>query len=280
MPDNKPISIRTDEETAARFKEITADFPNAAEAFRALISAHEMAQAKGVIPGTETAINDFQAHLDFIMRGYLAALDTIASTEARVKQEYQERLESKDKVISSLQAQTEQYKAEAAAAAQSLQEITDRAEAESKEAAKIEADLIARAEAAEQARATAERATATTEAANRALSETNAALKEKLTLSEAEAIRARELDTKLIEAEARATSLERELEQTKAAAELAKEKAAVETIKAVSEERTKAAEAIRTAATESKALYAEIAELKAQVATLTAQAAAQDNISN
>ena len=73
MPDNKPISIRTDEETAARFKEITADFPNAAEAFRALISAHEMAQAKGVIPGTETAINDFQAHLDFIMRGYLAA---------------------------------------------------------------------------------------------------------------------------------------------------------------------------------------------------------------
>ena len=275
MPDNKPISIRTDEETAARFKEITANFPNAAEAFRALISAHEMAQAKGAIPGTETAINDFQSHLDFIMRGYLAALDTIANTEERIKQKFQERLESKDKIIFSLQAKAEQYKAEAAAAAQGLQEVTERTEAESKEAAKIEANLIAKAEAAEQARMTAERATATTEAANRALSETNAALKEKLTLSEAEAGKARELETKLKEAETRTASLERELEQIKAAAELTKEKAAVETMKAISEERTKAAEAIRAAAMESKALYAEISELKAQVAALTAQAAAK-----
>lgn len=275
MSDNKPISIRTDEETAARFKEITANFPNAAEAFRALITAHEMAQAKGVIPGAETAINDFQSHLDFIMRGYLAALDTIANTEERIKQEFQERLESKDKIIFSLQAKAEQYKAEAAAATQGLQEVTERTEAESKEAAKIEANLIAKAEAAEQAKKAAERATATTEAANLALSETNAALKEKLTLSEAEATKARELKEKLKEAEAKTTSLERELERTKAAAELAKEKAAVETMKAISEERTKAAEAIRAAAMESKALYAEISELKAQVATLTAQAAAK-----
>lgn len=103
MADTKVTSIRTDEETAARFKEVAEQFPNGAECLKALINAHEMAQAKGVLTGQETSIADFQAHADSLVKSYIAVLELTANAENRIRQEFQQQLESKDSTIISLQ---------------------------------------------------------------------------------------------------------------------------------------------------------------------------------
>lgn len=103
MAETKVTSIRADEETTSRFKELSEQYPNSAECLKALINAHEMAQAKGILAGQETNINDFQSHLDSIMRGYINALDMTANAENRIRQEFQRQLDSKDYTISDLQ---------------------------------------------------------------------------------------------------------------------------------------------------------------------------------
>ena len=152
MAETKITSIRADEETAAAFKKMTENFPNAGEALKALIAAHEMQTAKDTMKGQETYIADFQSHLDAVMRAYIGTLDIISNTENRVRLDYQEMLDSKDKMIISLQTDNEELKAAVTAAELSLKEVTEKAEQESREAAGQAAELIMKADQAEQAR--------------------------------------------------------------------------------------------------------------------------------
>ena len=103
MSESKTHTIRASEETIASFKTLCSEFANADEAVQALIAAHEMSQAKGMLSGQETNVNDFQSHIDSLMRAYISSLDLTANTENRVHGEYRERLESKDKTIIELQ---------------------------------------------------------------------------------------------------------------------------------------------------------------------------------
>ena len=103
MADNKVCSIRADEGTINKFKEITEQFPNGGECLKALITAHEMAQAKATVTGQETNISDFQAHIDSIVRAYIYSLDLTANTEERVREEFRQRIDSQAQTIADLQ---------------------------------------------------------------------------------------------------------------------------------------------------------------------------------
>ena len=75
MSESKTHTIRASEETIANFKAVCGEFQNVDEAVQALINAHELAQAKGILSGQETSVNDFQSHADSLVRAYIAALD-------------------------------------------------------------------------------------------------------------------------------------------------------------------------------------------------------------
>lgn len=110
MADTKVTSIRADEETTQRFKELAEQYPNSAECLKALINAHEMATAKGVLAGQETNISDFQSHLDSIMRGYIIALDMTANAENRIRQEFELQLTDNAQRIAELKERANQAK--------------------------------------------------------------------------------------------------------------------------------------------------------------------------
>ena len=99
----KVFSIRTDETLISRFKKISSEFENGSECFQALLNAHEMNQAKKMVPDQKTNIEDFQTRVDGVVRAYIAALDLATNTEERVRKEYEWSIDSKDKIIFDLQ---------------------------------------------------------------------------------------------------------------------------------------------------------------------------------
>jgi chromosome segregation ATPase len=99
----KICSIRTDEETLANFKELCKQFDNQSECLQALINLHELSNSKKVLSGQQSSIDDFQSRVDGIVRAYINALDINANAEERIRQEFSEQLDSKDKIIITLQ---------------------------------------------------------------------------------------------------------------------------------------------------------------------------------
>jgi chromosome segregation ATPase len=104
----KICSIRTDEETLANFKELCKQFDNQSECLQALINLHELSNSKKVLSGQQSSIDDFQSRVDGIVRAYINALDMNANAEERIRQEFAEQLNSKDKIIITLQERSEQ----------------------------------------------------------------------------------------------------------------------------------------------------------------------------
>lgn len=103
----KICSIRTDEETLANFKEICKQFDNQSECLQALINSHELSNSKKVLSGQQSSIDDFQSRIDGIVRAYINALDINANAEERIRQKFSEQLDSKDKIIITLQERAE-----------------------------------------------------------------------------------------------------------------------------------------------------------------------------
>ena len=103
----KICSIRTDEETLANFKELCKQFDNQSECLQALINLHELNNSKKVLSGQQSSIDDFQSRVDGIVRAYINALDINANAEERIRQEFSEQLDSKDKIIITLQERAE-----------------------------------------------------------------------------------------------------------------------------------------------------------------------------
>ena len=190
MADNKVCSIRADEGTINKFKEITEQFPNGGECLKALITAHEIAQAKATVTGQETNISDFQAHIDSIVRAYIYSLDLTANTEERVREEFRQRIDSQAQTIADLQTKLK-------TAEEYLKTVT----AESNEkVSKAETDRAT-------AQQTAERATA---------QQTAESLEKELQQTRKELTQAEKLATVTTD---RADSLKAEVESLKARAE-------------------------------------------------------------
>lgn len=269
---SKVTSIRADEGTVIKFKSILEQFPNQSEALKALINAHEMAQAKGVLTGQVTSINDFQSHLDSIVQIYLTALDSIANTDNRVRMEYQELLASKDKTILDLQTKVEQANREKEQALKQLREVIDRAEQDAAATTKQISEYIQQAENAEAAKNAAERNAESTETARRELHDILHDTKQQLAESRTEALEAKShekeyldkikaLEQQLADQMQLVSKAEYEIERLKTEAITEKERSEIAKQRATLEERDKNSVKIQE-------LYSEIDELRQSLLSL------------
>lgn len=105
--EKKVRSIRADEETFNRFKEICEQVGGQQEALTALISSYELSNAKSILTGQADNIDDFKSRIDGLVRVYINALDMTANAEERIKGNFKERIESQAKTIEMLQLKAE-----------------------------------------------------------------------------------------------------------------------------------------------------------------------------
>ncbi|MGN0246699.1 MAG: hypothetical protein ACI4DK_12160 [Lachnospiraceae bacterium] len=246
MAESKVYSIRADEEVVAKLKEVTEQFPNASEAFKALLSAHEMSQAKNLLRGQETVIDDYQALLDSLRRAYITQLDLNIRTEVRLRQEIQEELSSKDKTIIDLQKRTEEAEQIAKEAVAAVSETKQMAAERDEEANRQVAEYIAQVEQAQKDKEQAEKNAQIAEQARQEIAGHLDAVR--VQIDEA-LLDKKKANARASELEARITAMQKELTQAiselskekeahaadKSAAEIAKAQAETATVQAISE---------------------------------------------
>lgn len=108
--DNQEIkvrSIRADESTYEKFKALSAEFENQGDCLTQLIVAYEISKAKHILVDMQTDIADYESHISSIQQAFLHVLELNNNTEQRIRQEFIDRLTSKDKLIVSLQERAE-----------------------------------------------------------------------------------------------------------------------------------------------------------------------------
>lgn len=99
----KTRSIRADETTLEKFKQLSEEFTNQGECLSQLISTYEISKARSVLPAMETDIADFQSNIDKVQQAFLHALELNDNAEQRIRLEFRSQLDSKDKLIQNLQ---------------------------------------------------------------------------------------------------------------------------------------------------------------------------------
>ena len=106
MSNDKKIvrSIRADESTYSKFKSVCEELGGQQEGLTALLNAYELQQAKGILTGQATNIDDFTSRVDGIVKAYISALELTANTEERIRNEFAVQLDSQTKTIADLQA--------------------------------------------------------------------------------------------------------------------------------------------------------------------------------
>lgn len=105
--EKKVRSIRADEETFGRFKEICEQMGGQQEALTALISNFELNQAKSILQGQATLIDDFKSRIDGVVRSYVTALELSVNAEERIRDEFRLNIDTQTKTIADLQAKNE-----------------------------------------------------------------------------------------------------------------------------------------------------------------------------
>lgn len=112
LSDDKKIvrSIRADESTYSKFKSVCEELGGQQEGLTALLNAYELQQAKGILTGQATNIDDFTSRVDGIVKAYISALELTANTEERIRNEFAVQLDSQTKTIADLQAREEKAK--------------------------------------------------------------------------------------------------------------------------------------------------------------------------
>lgn len=112
LSDDKKIvrSIRADESTYSKFKSVCEELGGQQEGLTALLNAYELQQAKGILTGQATNIDDFTSRVDGIVKAYISALELTANTEERIRNEFAVQLDSQTKTIADLQAKEEKAK--------------------------------------------------------------------------------------------------------------------------------------------------------------------------
>lgn len=112
LSDDKKIvrSIRADESTYSKFKSVCEELGGQQEGLTALLNAYELQQAKGILTGQATNIDDFTSRVDGIVKAYISALELTANTEERIRSEFAVQLDSQTKTIADLQAREEKAK--------------------------------------------------------------------------------------------------------------------------------------------------------------------------
>lgn len=107
MADNKilkPKSFRIDDETADKFKEISATIGgNQQETLAKLIEAFEFQSGKAILTERKTDIEQFEKYVNAITRMYMGSLEDNQNISETVRTEFDALLKSKDATIQDLQ---------------------------------------------------------------------------------------------------------------------------------------------------------------------------------
>ena len=107
MGDNKvlkPKSFRIDDETADKFKEISAIIGgNQQETLAKLIEAFEFQSGKAILTERKADIEQFEKHVTAITRMYMSSLEDNQNITETVRTEFDALLKSKDATIQDLQ---------------------------------------------------------------------------------------------------------------------------------------------------------------------------------
>lgn len=113
----KARSFRLSEEVTNKLKQLCENFDNQNAALSAMINAYEVQNAKATIVDRQTDIADYDTHIQAIQSAFLRSLELNENAEQRIRVEFRNLLDSKDKMIMQLQAdkaqadeQTEKYK--------------------------------------------------------------------------------------------------------------------------------------------------------------------------
>lgn len=123
----KNRSIRIDEDTFSKFKEIACEnFANQNECLNELVKVYELDQGKKLLPDRKSEIENFEACLVQIQNAFIHSLEMNHNAEIRVRGEFEAQLEEKDlKLQSELNKSTLYYEE-----IKSLKEALEKANAE------------------------------------------------------------------------------------------------------------------------------------------------------
>lgn len=112
MSDIKQTNFRIGQDDAGKFREFceTNGFSQA-QGFEQLLRLLELEKAREIIPGRAMEIDEFSLHTKAIMNAFLNSLEINANAEARIREEFNLSLQSKDKTIADLQEKVELLKA-------------------------------------------------------------------------------------------------------------------------------------------------------------------------
>lgn len=99
----KTRSIRADNESFEKFKVISEEFPNQAQALASLISVYEVQKSKAILPERQAEIESFTSHIQKLNEIYNHSLLLNRDAEIRIRAEFDRQLASKDIIIQDLQ---------------------------------------------------------------------------------------------------------------------------------------------------------------------------------
>lgn len=126
----KPKSFRVTEETAEKFKEISAVIGgNQQETLAKLIEAYEFQAGKAVLAEKRETIEQFEAYVNALTRMYMGSLEDNKHMSETVHATFEAQLKSKDDLIQDLQSQltvAKQLKEESTSRAKTYAEENDR----------------------------------------------------------------------------------------------------------------------------------------------------------
>lgn len=107
-----PATFRFGSESTAKFKAYCEENGlTQAQGFDHIIEILELDRAKETIPERLIEIEEFERHAKSITSAYLTSLEINANAEARIREQFQSALVSKDKLIQGLQNENEKLKA-------------------------------------------------------------------------------------------------------------------------------------------------------------------------
>lgn len=126
----KPKSFRIDEETAEKFKQISAAIGgNQQETLSKLIEAYEFQTGKAIITEKKADIEQFETYVTAITRMFMGSLEDNQNVKETIRTEFDALLKSKDVTIQELQkklTQANQQKEESASKAKTYSDETAR----------------------------------------------------------------------------------------------------------------------------------------------------------
>ena len=131
----KTRSLRLSDDTSDRLKELAKELSiNQEDVLVQLLQTFEMDQGKAMLPDRSKEISDFESYTELLKKMYIRSLEDYATLEEKVLLKYEDKLKSKDDIISDLQGKVTELQ-------QIKEQATQTAKKKTEESAMIQKDF-------------------------------------------------------------------------------------------------------------------------------------------